>query len=192
MHSLLARRFAVPSCRYIANNLWAMAFDRRAQGVEDRHRRGPQRREIGDAEVRQVVVHHIDQQRIERHRDVEVGERAVALEIGQRRRGGAHAGVAEIFGTERIDRERDVGDIAGRAVGPREAPGRGHGIAGNRDAGLRSRGERDRGVAKPSSSLVLHDWQDRTLYVLHKRLANGAFSYRMPFNENCRLKLVVA
>ena len=155
MHSLLARRFAVPSCRYIANNLWAMAFDRRAQGVEDRHRRGPQRREIGDAEVRQVVVHHIDQQRIERHRDMEIGERAVALEIGQRRRGGAHAGVAEIFGTERIDRERDLGDIAGRTVGPREAPGRGHRIAGDRDPGLRGRGERDRGdAASPVFSLV--------------------------------------
>ena len=129
-------------------------------GVEDRHRRGAQRREVELIEVGQIGVRYVDQrgkvervvrvgggvgQRgVDRHRHLQVGERAVALEVGHHRRLGAHAGVAEIARVERVDGEGDVVDRAGRAIAAREGAGGVDGIGGDAQAGLRGRGDVDR------------------------------------------------
>jgi hypothetical protein len=77
----------------------------------------------------------------------EVAERAESLEVGQRGRCGAHRGVAEVLRVERIDGEGDAVDRAGGAVAAREGADGVDGVPGDGHAGLRGRGDGDRGDA---------------------------------------------
>ena len=122
-------------------------LDRFRPGGEDRHRRRAQARKVWDVEIGQIGVDRVDQRRIERHRHLQVGQRAVALEVRHRRRGRAHRGVAEIFRAIAVDVEVHLVDVAGGAVGEGERAGRDDGVAGIGVVGLRGRGEIDRGDA---------------------------------------------
>ena len=111
-------------------------------GREDRRGGRAQGREVDGAQVRQVRLDRLAHGGILGHGDMQVGQGAVALEVGQARDRRIDRGVAEIDRIEVVDLKDHVGDRAARAVVAGEARLGGHGVA--RDLARRGRGGRER------------------------------------------------